>query len=119
MIQIWRGSEPTCIFEQDIFGFYDRSGNQTKMVYTATDEIVRLGQPGDWYKVFGSVAPGGPHKLNVKSFEMKIIAEMDPERDQKIIMNMQANQIASLLLLKKTGLVTVDNVRVGLECRLR
>jgi hypothetical protein len=57
------------------------------MVYSASDEVVRIGQAGDWYKIFGFVAPGGPHKLDVKLFDMTIMAEFDPNRENKIQMN--------------------------------
>lgn len=50
------------------------------MVFQANDEVVRIGQSGDWYKIYGYVGPGGPHKLNVKLFDMTIMAVFDPNR---------------------------------------
>lgn len=85
-IQIWRGAELKCVYEQDIFGAYDRTGKQTKMVYTIKDEIVRIGQSGDWYKIYGYNGDGGPHKLTVKYFECTIIAEFDPNREKNAAM---------------------------------
>ena len=60
------------------------------MVYSVSDEVVRIGQSGDWYKIFGFVAPGGPHTLNVKLFDMTIMAEFDPNREKNIQILQQA-----------------------------
>lgn len=89
------------------------------MVFSATDEVVRVGQSGDWYKIFGYNGKGGPHKLNVKLFDMTIMAEFDPNRENKIHVREQANQMASFMLSQKKGVITVDSVKIGLECKLR
>lgn len=56
------------------------------MVYSASDEVVRIAQSGDWYKIYGLVAPGGPHKLSIKLFDMTIMAEFDPNKEKKVFM---------------------------------
>jgi hypothetical protein len=84
------------------------------MIYSATDEVVRIGQSGDWYKIYGYNGDGGPHKLNVKYFECTIIAEFNPNREKNQAMRKQASEMTSLLLSNKTGLITLDNVKIGL-----
>jgi hypothetical protein len=39
------------IKNENIFGVYDRSGQQNDKTYTADDEIVSLAEPGDVYKI--------------------------------------------------------------------
>lgn len=50
---------------------------------------------------------------------MTIMAEFDPNREKNINILQQAEKMTSLLLSQKKGLITADNVKIGLQCILR